>query len=458
MSYFKDDKKDQNISHEKREISHEKEIKDDNKSFSSNFNSNNSNEKEKLNHLNFESQEQYHEYLLSNFYNNNLNNQNEMFYLQNMNNINALNGMCINGMSLNPMNAYNLGIQQNLFHNNFLFNKINMGMNYMSNMNNESGPYLYSTNKNTYSLDFQLSNTSDRIALGSLDFNLFNSIEILSIHNEQLFTECTEFHQLPISKLQWCPYESKNDLLGVTSDILRIYKYDDQEFKLKLKAELLNKKSKYSDPLTSFDWNKVNESIIGTASLDTTCTIWDINKETIKTQLIAHDSEVLDIAFSRSEENIFISTGADGSIRQFDLRCLEHSTILYECKQKSPFIRVSWNSKNKDQFAAISDNKKNIYVINIPSTDKKKKELNAHSSVVNAFSWSPIDQNVICTVGEDGYAYIWDLNSNETDSQGLIGPYLQYNAGKAIRNVSWSKSNPKWIGIVYDNKLKLLNL
>jgi WD40 repeat protein len=38
-----------------------------------------------------------------------------------------------------------------------------------------------------------------------------------------------------------------------------------------------------------------------------------------KTQLIAHDKEVYDIAFAPTPE-VFASVGADGSVRMFDLR------------------------------------------------------------------------------------------------------------------------------------------
>lgn len=62
-----------------------------------------------------------------------------------------------------------------------------------------------------------------------------------------------------------------------------------------------------------------SQNLIGTASIDTTCTIWDIEKETVFTQLIAHDKEVYDISFS-PDKNLFASVGADGSARQFDLR------------------------------------------------------------------------------------------------------------------------------------------
>jgi WD repeat-containing protein 68 len=34
---------------------------------------------------------------------------------------------------------------------------------------------------------------------------------------------------------------------------------------------------------------------LGTACIDTTCTIWDVNTQQAKTQIIAHDKEVYDI-------------------------------------------------------------------------------------------------------------------------------------------------------------------
>lgn len=37
-----------------------------------------------------------------------------------------------------------------------------------------------------------------------------------------------------------------------------------------------NKNTEFCSPLTSFDWNESDPSMIGTSSIDTTCTIWDI--------------------------------------------------------------------------------------------------------------------------------------------------------------------------------------
>ena len=37
--------------------------------------------------------------------------------------------------------------------------------------------------------------------------------------------------------------------------------------------------------------------------------------------------------------DMFASVGADGSVRMFDLRHLEHSTIIYEDPQHTPLLR-----------------------------------------------------------------------------------------------------------------------
>ena len=50
----------------------------------------------------------------------------------------------------------------------------------------------------------------------------------------------------------------------------------------------------------------------------------------VRTQLIAHDKEVFDIAFSRAGggRDIFASVGADGSVRMFDLRFVTKDGML----------------------------------------------------------------------------------------------------------------------------------
>lgn len=96
-----------------------------------------------------------------------------------------------------------------------------------------------------------------------------------------------------------------------------------------------NKNSDFCAPLTSFDWNEHDPNLLGTSSIDTTCTIWNVETQQVRSQLIAHDKEVYDIAFARGTD-VFASVGADGSVRMFDLRY-----VLSRCSLHAPSAVVA---------------------------------------------------------------------------------------------------------------------
>eukprot|EP00061_Rhincodon_typus_P013240 g39494.t1 len=66
--------------------------------------------------------------------------------------------------------------------------------------------------------------------------------------------------------------------------------------------------------------------------------------------------KVYDIAFSRAGggRDMFASVGADGSVRMFDLRHLEHSTIIYEDPQHHPLLRLCWNKQDPNYLATMA--------------------------------------------------------------------------------------------------------
>ena len=52
---------------------------------------------------------------------------------------------------------------------------------------------------------------------------------------------------------------------------------------------------------------------------------------------------------------IFASVSADGSVRVFDLRDKEHSTIIYETPQPdAPLLRLSWNKQDPRYIAGTA--------------------------------------------------------------------------------------------------------
>lgn len=164
----------------------------------------------------------------------------------------------------------------------------------------------------------------------------------------------------------------------------------------------------YCAPLTSFDWNETDPNIIGTSSVDTTCTIWDVNKLTPKTQLIAHDKEVYDIAFAKNSADIFGTVGADGSLRIFDLRSLEHSTIMYESDDLTPLLRLSWNRQDPNYIATILTASSKAVILDIRSPSVPVTELSGHQACLNSISWAPHSARHIATCSDDKQAFIWD--------------------------------------------------
>ena len=162
-------------------------------------------------------------------------------------------------------------------------------------------------------------------------------------------------------------------------------------------------------PLTSFAWNTIDPQRIVTASIDTTCTVWNINTQTAVTQLIAHDREVYDVAWLPGSTDIFTSVGADGSLRAFDLRSLEHSTILYETPVAKParpaqpgtspaprtasssLLRIAFNPNDANYMATFHLDSNDVQILDMRSPGQPVVDLRAHRGQLNAVAWGKSD-------------------------------------------------------------------
>uniref|UniRef100_A0A8C5R1M3 DDB1- and CUL4-associated factor 7 n=1 Tax=Leptobrachium leishanense TaxID=445787 RepID=A0A8C5R1M3_9ANUR len=222
--------------------------------------------------------------------------------------------------------------------------------------------------------------------------------------------------------------------------------------------------------VTSFDWNEVHPNLLGTSSIDTTCTIWGLETGQVlgrvnlvsghvKTQLIAHDKEVYDIAFSRAGggRDMFASVGADGSVQMFDLRHLEHSTIIYEDPQHHPLLRL-WNliyTPSHLATMAMDGMEAVILDVRVPCTPVAR--LNNHQACVNGIAWAPHSSCHFCTAADDHHALIWDIQQMPRLIP-IEDPILTYTAEGEINNVQWASIQPDWIAICYNNCLEILRV
>nr|QLF96266.1 WD40 protein [Morus alba] len=321
-------------------------------------------------------------------------------------------------------------------------------------------PYpLYSMALSTSSSS-QSRTRNHRIAVGSFIEEYANRVDLLSFDAETLtltpHPELSFDHPYPPTKLMFHPssVQKSFDVLASSGDYLRLWEIRDTSIE---PISVLNnsKTSEFCAPLTSFDWNDVEPRRIGTSSIDTTCTVWDIEKGVVETQLIAHDKEVYDLAWG--EARVFASVSADGSVRIFDLRDKEHSTIIYESPQPdTPLLRLAWNKQDLRYMATILMDSNKVVILDIRSPTTPVAELERHRASVNAIAWAPQSYRHICSAGDDTQALIWELPT--VAGPNGIDPMSMYSAGAEINQLQWSAAQPDWIAIAFSNKMQLLKV
>ena len=141
-------------------------------------------------------------------------------------------------------------------------------------------------------------------------------------------------------------------------------------------------------------------------------------REAPVTQLIAHDKEVFDIAFASASADVFASVGADGSVRMFDLRNLEHSTIIYETQDEKPLLRLAWNKQDPNYLATFQMDEMKVIILDIRLPSVPAAELTGHTACLNSLAWAPHSATHICTAADDKHALIWDIGRKPVTGTG----------------------------------------
>ncbi|KAJ3518130.1 hypothetical protein NLJ89_g47 [Agrocybe chaxingu] len=356
----------------------------------------------------------------------------------------------------------------------------------------------------------------------SIDWSSFlenyqNQIAVVGLQDERVLVEddftdypdfvtlCEAYHGYPATSLQWQPAAAQSfawsqkspstELLATTGDALRVWEYSgdgpastssyvgrqpaaSSGHSLTMKTALSGSKVQSQSagaPLTNFSWNEKSPNLIVTASIDTTCTVWNIDTSTALTQLIAHDREVYDVAWLPGSTDIFVSVGADGSLRAFDLRSLEHSTILYETPAPknvpppsanpsasarpptSPLLRIAFNPSDSNYMSTFHMDGSDVQILDMRSPGQPVIELRGHHAPLNALGWGSADHPLLATAGDDCQVLLWDLanytqgaasprsagsrlNSPRPDAKKKIvtEPIMAYTANSQVTNLAWS--------------------
>ncbi|ETS07151.1 WD40 repeat-like protein [Trichoderma reesei RUT C-30] len=385
--------------------------------------------------------------------------------------------------------------------------------------NTQPGPSNYLAPWPIYAFDWckwtPRGNGAGKVAVGSYLEDGHNFIQILDSQvvptPQDVYTPGTskyslEFskvaeatHSYPVTRLLWEPPSSQKqstDLLATSGDHLRLWSLpsetsanpgntitrpqrDSAVTKLTPLALLSNSKTPdHTAPLTSLDWNTVSPSLIITSSIDTTCTIWDIPSLTAKTQLIAHDKEVYDVRFCAKSVDVFVSCGQDGSVRMFDLRSLEHSTIIYEPTGKEdresgermspttaqqtlsnppPLLRLATSPHDTHLLATFAQDSNVIRILDVRQPGQALLELRGHSGPINCIEWSPTRRGTLASGADDCQVLLWDLMSGSSingsqQQENQRSPVACWDCEYEIGNLGWAPhlqgtDGGEWLGV-----------
>eukprot|EP00056_Hartaetosiga_gracilis_P004921 m.79575 g.79575 ORF g.79575 m.79575 type:complete len:339 (-) comp11982_c1_seq1:68-1084(-) len=320
----------------------------------------------------------------------------------------------------------------------------------------------------TYSFGFSFNKeTPFRVAVGSFVEEYSNKIQVLDLNSEkgEYEVHSTIEHPYPTTKIMWIPDsdDDRPELFATTGDYLRLWKVEQEDGKNRTSVEVLlnnNKHSEFCAPLTSFDWNTVDPSQIVTTSIDTTCTVWDLVAQkskgravgSVKAQIIAHDQEVYDVAFSNNT-NIFTSVSADASVRMFDLRDLEHSAIVYEEEKSMPLLRIACNKQDPNYLAVTKIDSNEIVLLDVRMPCVPAATMKSHMGPVNSVQWAPHSSAHLTSAGDDKKTYIWEVKGKN-----IAEPILAYDATAPVNQVHWSSAETNWVGITFEDKFQVLRL
>ncbi|KAF8332098.1 WD40-repeat-containing domain protein [Cantharellus anzutake] len=379
-----------------------------------------------------------------------------------------------------------------------------------------------------------------RLALGTFSEDFRNRVQIIGLPDESPLQEiipddpyasstpsnapegksdfvvlADALHGYPITKIGWEPSSAfrepwkdvSSELLTSTGDALRIWEFTEHEGKqmssyvgrsttasigkVQQKVALSSTKNPnpITAPLTSFSWNTISPHLVVTSSIDTTCTVWDLSASNAVTQLIAHDREVYDVAWIPGSVDSFVSVGADGSLRAFDLRSLDHSTILYETPAKpvakppttpgrpsqtpnapmtrgptQPLLRIAFNPLDANFLSTFHAESPDVQILDMRSPGRPVVEMRAHLANVNAVGWSAIENGLIASASDDCQLLIWDLSSTgvlpsrptpssrsphpessqNVPTRSVTDPALAFFSPSEINNMVWS---PPLVGL-----------
>jgi histone-binding protein RBBP4 len=159
-----------------------------------------------------------------------------------------------------------------------------------------------------------------------------------------------------------------------------------------------------------------------------------------------HGSSVInDARFSPIEENLFVTSGADGFFKVWDLRDFGHKSVVSIQGSNTELNVAAFNYVNKHLIACAGDPDGTVSIYDLRMPERVLNDLEFHKDQVSVLEWHPNREQMLVTGADDGKIYIWD-NEKWGDEQAradyddgppeMVFPHELHSS--KIEDVCWS--------------------
>ena len=243
-------------------------------------------------------------------------------------------------------------------------------------------------------------------------------------------------------------------------------------------------------PFTSLDWNHFDRNLIVASSVDSSCTVFDLQQQSQVTQFfmqgvsthknnVAHGSslpvghpsliEAYDVSLSTQDRYLIAAACSNGTVQLFDQRHNGMVAGFQPFNGSGSILRIEFNPVRPNLLASISDGQGECEIsisdirrfaasnmANSQNISNSESRLKRHTAAVNAITWAPHKDSFLCSTSNDCSALVWavpDLQPQVNEK-----PLLAYNADSSANNVHWPNADPERIALVFGQSLQLLKV
>lgn len=147
--------------------------------------------------------------------------------------------------------------------------------------------------------------------------------------------------------------------------------------------------------------------------------IWDQRNATREPffNILTHTKEAFSLDFSSSDEYLVLTGGSDGLIELWDMRNLGRALCDFRHGEE-PVIKVEWSPTNESVFGSCGEDKRvNIWDCSRIDTEQGADQEKClifshygHQGVVNDFSWNPATSFGVASVDSSNMVQVWEMD------------------------------------------------